>query len=104
MPYFQVMLAGRDIQYASADGSDPSTGFHTSRLVKAADLEIAHRAAKELVFSEWQADGPYAAGNQNGSLKIEIGETWQVGLLVALFKRRRIGYVFFTHESETGAN
>ena len=97
MPYFQVMLSGRGIEYPFADGSDPAIGFCTGRMVKAPNIETAHRIAKELVLSEWLTDGTYASGNRH--LLLNVDESWQVRALVALFRPNRIGYVFYAHDN-----
>ena len=63
MPYFKVILSGKDIRYTFDGAPEGVVGFFTTRVVKASDISQAHSAAEELVLSEWRPGGQYAQGN-----------------------------------------
>jgi hypothetical protein len=92
------MLSGTGISYGFSDGSEPAIGFFTTRKVKAKDLLHAHQLVKELVLSEWQSGGDYAAGNLGSLPVLSIENSWPIGLLSGLFGRKGGGYAFYTQE------
>lgn len=98
MPYFKIMLSGSGISYPFVDGSDPVTGFFTTHVVQAPDLEQAQVAALERVLSEWQPGGRYAAGNAGALPTLVREECWSLPCLRGLFGRKHGGYTFFLRD------
>jgi len=96
MPHFKVMLSGRGIDLLF-DGT-PVVGFFTTKLVRAADLLAAERQAKDLVLSEWQPGGNYAASNRGSIPALTVEESFPVGFLAGTFARKPSGYTFYSHE------
>ncbi len=90
------MLSGRGIDL-SVDGT-LVVGFFTTRLVRATDLVAAERQAKDLVLSEWQPGGTYAAANRGSAPALTVEESFPVGLLAGTFGRKPSGYTFYSHE------
>ncbi len=96
MPHFKVMLSGRGINLPF-DGT-PVVGFFTTRLVRAADLPAAEQQAMDLVLSEWQPGGTYAATNRGSVPTLTVEESLPVGFLAGTFGRKPSGYAFYSHE------
>ncbi len=96
MPHFKVMLSGQGIDLPF-DGT-PVVGFFTTRLVRATDLAAAERQAKNLVLSEWQSGGIYAATNRGSIPTLKVEESFPVSFLAGTFGRRPSGYTFYRHE------
>lgn len=97
MPHFKVMLSGRGIDMPV--GGTPVIGFFTTRLIRAADLAAAENYSKDLVLSEWQPGGPYAAANRGSAPALTVEESsFPVGFLAGTFGRKPSGYTFYSHE------
>ena len=97
MPYFKVRLSGAGISLP-IDGDDPAIGFFATRLVRARDPGHASSLAKELVLSEWRPGATYAASNLGLLPALVVEESWQVGFLAGILRRRLGGYSFYTHD------
>jgi hypothetical protein len=98
MPFFKVMLAGTGISLRCEGAGDPAIGFYTTRVVKARDPEQAQLVAKELVLSEWQTGGEYAAANSGSLPLLTANSVFSVGFLRGVFGRRPAGYSFYLRD------
>jgi hypothetical protein len=98
MPYFKVILSGKDILYPFDGAPGGVIGFFATRVVKAPDLEQAHSAAKELVLAEWRPGGQYAADNRGSAPAVAVEESFPIGLMAGIFGRRPSGYSFYQHD------
>ena len=96
MPHFKVTLSGRGIDLLF-DGT-PVVGFFTTRLVRADDLMTAERQAKDLVLSDWQPGGSYAAINRGSIPSLTVEDSFPVGFVTGTFARKPSGYTFYSHE------
>ena len=90
------MLSGRGIDLLF-DGT-PVVGFFTTRLVRADDLMTAERQAKDLVLSDWQPGGSYAAINRGPIPSLTVEDSFPVGFVTGTFARKPSGYTFYSHE------
>lgn len=70
MPYFKVLIQGKDISVLSEDGTACVRGFFATRLVKAHSVVEATSTAKAIILSEWALN---EASNSQGipSLAVE---------------------------------
>ena len=95
MPYFKVILSGSDIKCPFEDASAPVTGFITTRVVRASNLGHAQLLAKELVLSEWQAGGTYAAANRGNVPLLGVEQSFPIRRFAGIFGRKPGGYSFY---------
>lgn len=96
MPYFKVILSGREIDFPFDDIS--AVGFFTTRLVRATDLAAAEQQAKDLVLSEWRLSGAYASANRGSVPALSIEKSFPVSFLAGMFGRKPSGYALYRHE------
>ena len=95
MSYFKVTLSGSGIEYPFEDASAPVIGFITTRVVRASNLGHAQLLAKELVLSEWQAGGTYAAANRGHVPSLAVEQSFPIGRFAGIFGRKPAGYSFY---------
>ncbi|MCA0393670.1 MAG: hypothetical protein LCH70_06065 [Proteobacteria bacterium] len=96
MPYFKVILSGRDIDLPFE--GDSAIGFFTTRLVRSTDPASAESLAKDLVLSEWCPGGTYANANRGSQPVLSVEQSFSVGWLAGAFGSKGSGYTFYCHE------
>jgi len=98
MPYFKVILSGSGIEYPFEDASAPVIGFFTTRVVRASNRGHAQLLAKNLVLSDWQAGGIYAAANRGRVPSLAVEKCFPIGRFAGIFGRKPGGYSFYQHD------
>jgi hypothetical protein len=63
--------------------------------VPSSNLGHAQLLAKELVLSEWQAGGTYAAANRGYVPLLAVEKSFPIGRFTGIFGRKPGGYSFY---------
>ena len=96
MPFFRVLLHGKDVHIPAAGSAVPIIGFYTTRVVRAASYETAEAAAIALVSAEWSKP-PLSKQNKGAAPALKVEQVSQVTLLKALRAKNR-GFTFYGQE------
>ena len=101
MPYYRVLIEGKDLRMPEENGSPGIAGFFTTRVVCAGTQSQAEAKALDAVRATWRQP-PYV--NQPGveRLTISVSEVSRSGFLQWLRAPRR-GHTFYSEESPSEA-
>lgn len=85
MPYFQIILSGKEIDFRPAGTTgDAFTGFFVTCVVKANSLNDAHQTAKERLLESWRPGGRYALHNRGAIPTLAVEGSRSVAPLMGL--------------------